>query len=534
MYKVLIVDDEVLVRIGLKNTIDWESIGFTVVGEASNGEQGYAQYLKHEPDVVITDIKMPKKDGLWLTEKIHKESRRTKILVLTCYDEFQYARTALKNGASDYMLKSEIVDDELIALMEKFKTELDEQSAGNNDRISATTNQNAVKRSLLNDLIKVKFEMDTKLLERFEAQGFKSGHTKYAFLYLQNKIKDKTNSKAISETTINLIIDHLNERGIAYLFNGYVDDHLFLLSGPELTLTMLHRIANTIQNGVVQYFGIAINLLYTNAFDRTELLLDSHEKLMTRVETFFYVPKDQVYIENTEHIKIVHSDIKEIKTDIIKRLVESIGQEDFNLTMDIVKSAMEMFKDRHYPPRLLKHLMTQVLGELYSIFKYAFDSQETGFSYSGLHETISKTSHMDDLYDFLSKLLKNVIGELKYIRHNQSKHVIMRAINFVEHNYDQNISLEDVARVVNLSKQYVCSLFKRETGQNLSVFINQTRIDKAKELLLNPSVSSKDIYAMVGFSNQQYFTRVFKKMTGMTTTEFKEKMDRSIDSNQHA
>lgn len=531
MYKVLIVDDEVLVRIGLKNTIDWESIGFTVVGEASSGEQGYAQYLKHAPDVVITDIKMPKKDGLWLTEKIYKESRRTKILVLTCYDEFQYARTALKNGASDYMLKSEIVDEELIALMEKMKRELDDEGIVNPDLTSNSTNQNALKRSLLNDLIKVKFDMDTNLLNRFQEQGFKTEGSKYAFLYLQNKIKDKANSKAISETTINLIIDHLNERGIAYLFNGYVDDHLFFLSGPELTLTMLHRIAGTIQNGVIQYFGIAINLLYTNAFDQTSLLQESHEKLMERVETFFYVPKNQVYIENTEHIKIVHSGIKEIKTDTIKRLVESIGQEDYDATMATVKATMDMFRDKHYPPRLLKHLLTQVLGELYSIFKYAFDAQGSAFSYSGLHETISKTNHYDDLYALLSNLLKSVIGELKYIRHNQSKHVIMRAINFVEHNYDQNISLEDVAKVVNLSKQYVCSLFKKETGQNLSVFINQIRIDKAKELLINPSVSSKDIYAMVGFSNQQYFTRVFKKITGMTTTEFKEKMDRSIDSN---
>lgn len=532
MYKVLIVDDEVLVRIGLKNTIDWESIGFTVVAEASNGEQGYAQYLKHEPDVVITDIKMPKKDGLWLTDKIHKLSKDVKILVLTCYDEFQFARTALKNGASDYMLKSEIVDEELVALMQKFKNELDEASDHRPARPQTITNQNAIKRTLLNDLIKVKFELDSKLLERFMAQGFKTEQTKYAFLYLQNKIKDNQSNKTISETTINLIINHLNERGIVYLYNGYIDDHLILLSGTDLTLTMLHRIANTIQNGVVQYFGIAINLLYTNAFDHIELLSDNHEKLMSRVETFFYIPKDQVFIENTEHIKIVHSDIKEIKTDMLKRLVECIGQEDYEETISIVRHTMTLFREKHYPPRLLKHLMTQVLGELYSIFKYAFDAQEAAFSYSGLHEKISKTVHQDDLFIFLSNLLKSVIGELKYIRHNQSKHVIMRAINFVEHNYDQSISLEDVARVVNLSKQYVCSLFKKETGQNLSVFINQTRIDKAKELLLNPSVSSKDIYAMVGFSNQQYFTRVFKKMTGMTTTEYKEHVERTQNSSK--
>ncbi|HAS73446.1 MAG TPA: hypothetical protein DCS67_04820 [Clostridiales bacterium UBA8960] len=529
MFKVLIVDDEVLVRIGLKNTIDWEAIGFTVVGEASNGEQGYAQYLKLEPDVVITDIKMPKQDGLWLTDKIHKDSKHTKILVLTCYDEFQYARTALKNGASDYMLKSEIVDDELIALMEKFKKELDDSLVAQPSGAVKTMNVNAVKRSLLNDLIKVKFDMDPALLERFEAQGFEASQSKYAFIFLQNKINNQSKSKSISETTLNLIIDHLNERGVSYLYNGYMDEHLFLLSGPDLTLTMLNRIANTIQNGVVQYFGIAINLIYTNAFEQLSELNTYHEKLMERVAMFFYVPRNQVYIENAEHVKIAHCHIREIKTDTLSRLVERIGQEDKEGTLAILYETTALFKDKHYPPRLLKHLMTQILGELYSVFKYAFDAQGAVFNYSGMHDAVSKTMHMDALNELLASVLSSVINELKYIRHNQSKHVIMRAINFVEHNYDQNISLEDVAKVVNLSKQYVCSLFKKETGQNLSTFINQIRIDKAKQLLLNPTVSSKDVFELVGYSNQQYFSRVFKKMTGLTTTEYKEQVEKNHD-----
>jgi two-component system response regulator YesN len=95
MYKDLIVDDEVLVRVGLKTTIDWEAVGFTVAAEASNGEQGYEQYKKHLPDVIITDIKMPKKDGLWLIEQVRKEDTHVKILVLTVYDEFSFDKIRL-------------------------------------------------------------------------------------------------------------------------------------------------------------------------------------------------------------------------------------------------------------------------------------------------------------------------------------------------------------------------------------------------------------------------------------------------------
>jgi two-component system, response regulator YesN len=125
MYKVIIVDDEVLVRVGLKTTINWEANGFTIIAEASDGEQGYEQYKKHSPDVIITDIRMRKKDGLWLVEKVKKENPNIKILVLTCYDDFDYARKALKFGVDEYILKSEVEDEELIAVMQSIKKKLD-------------------------------------------------------------------------------------------------------------------------------------------------------------------------------------------------------------------------------------------------------------------------------------------------------------------------------------------------------------------------------------------------------------------------
>ncbi len=520
MYKVLIVDDEVLVRIGLKNTIDWEDIGFSVVGEASNGEQGYAQFLKLEPDVVITDIKMPKQDGLWLTDKIHRENKNTRILVLTCYDEFQYARTALKNGASDYILKSEIVDDELIALMKKIKGSLDDEKVGKIQLPTKHHNQNAVKRSLLNDLIKVKFTLDERLHFRVEEQNFAFSGTKYAFIYLESKLSDKQNSKQISETTINLIIDQLSEKGINYLFNGYMDEHLFLISSPELTLSTLNRITATVQNGVVQYFGIAVNLIYTNAFDDFEMLSSQHEHLMEKVEMLYYVPLNDVFIENVDHIKLNQTNTQELKLKYTALFIDYIGQEDQQAIISAIDDLLSLFRYNNYAPRIAKLFMTQLVGELYNVFQYVFDAPEVAFSYSSFHESVIKTKHVDALKFIILNLFTSIVQELQYIRDNQSRYIIKRAINFIEHNYDQNISLEDVAKVLNLSKQYVCSVFKRETGQNLSTYINQIRIDKAKQLLLNPTYPSKEIYSLVGYSNQQYFTRVFKKITGMTTSEW--------------
>ncbi len=520
MYKVLIVDDEVLVRVGLKNTIDWESIGFTVIGEASNGEHGYSQFHTLEPDVVITDIKMPKKDGLWLTEKIHQEKKSVKIVVLTCYDEFQYARNALKSGASDYMLKSEIVDDELIELMKRLKKSLDDERQHEKPQANQAVNQKVIKRALLNDLIKVGFTLDERLLRRVKEQRLMDEGTKYAFIYFENAIKERNNAKQISETTVNLFIDQLNERELKYLFNGYMDEHLFLIASETLSLNQLKRISDTVSNGLKQYFGLSINLIYTDPIGSFDGLESLHKELITAGDVFFFIEDSKTFISNLGHIKWQHVETRELRKPLSNQLIESVGKEDFDGAVAIFDELIGTFKDNHYEPKALKMLMNQTVAELYSVFQYVFDN---AFNYTSFHDDILMCKHQNQLRQLFVDFLSQLVNELKYIRRNQSNYLIKRAINFIEHNYDQNISLEDVAKVISLSKQYVCHIFKRETGKNLSHYINEVRIEKAKQLLLNPSYTNKDIYAMVGFSNQQYFSRVFKKVTGMTTSEYKER-----------
>lgn len=535
MYKVLIVDDEILVRIGLKNTIDWEHIGFTVIGEAANGEQGYAQFLELTPDVVITDIRMPKKDGLWLTEKIHKESKHTKILVLTCYDEFKYAQTALKNGATDYILKSEIVDDELVALMRTLKNDLDEQKQTQSTVEETPYNKSALQRALLNDLIKMKCHIDPKLKARFEAQGFPLDTARYAFVYFKNTSGDTTgkrSQKQVSEAILNLVTSRLEETGIQYIFNGYVDEHWMLLASSTLSLTALHRIGESVQKAVTQYFDSALQWIFTDVFESTEDMGVVYECLRQHAEYLFYVPRDHSCVVNIGALTLNAVDTQELKKQYTSAFIDAIGREDLEGAGRALSTIIEQFRTHHHPPQTLKLFITQLLGEIYTVFQYVFDTPEVTFSYNGFYASILKTSHVDELEILIFELFKSIIQELGYIRDHQSRYVIKRAENFIEHNYTQSLSLEDIAKVLNLSKQYVCSLFKKETGQNLSTYINTMRIEKAKQLLLSPGYRTKDVYTMVGYANQQYFTRVFKKMTGMPPSEWQKRHTQGI-KNKH-
>ncbi|WP_316569592.1 response regulator [Neobacillus sp. YIM B06451] len=124
--KVLIVDDDTIVRRGLTATVDWERFGMAVVGEAPNGKRGWEEFLRHEPDVVITDIVMPEENGLEFSRKVKASRPRTKILLLSCHKDFEYAQEGLKLGASGYLLKTDFDDQELSQFLSSFQNELSE------------------------------------------------------------------------------------------------------------------------------------------------------------------------------------------------------------------------------------------------------------------------------------------------------------------------------------------------------------------------------------------------------------------------
>lgn len=125
MYKIMIVDDEMLVRIGVKSLINWQELGFEIVAEASNGQNAYEKYVALKPDIVITDIKMPKQDGIWLAKKIKENNPNTEIIFLTCYDDFSFAKEAIRLKVADYILKAEMEEEELKKILLEKKKKLD-------------------------------------------------------------------------------------------------------------------------------------------------------------------------------------------------------------------------------------------------------------------------------------------------------------------------------------------------------------------------------------------------------------------------
>ncbi len=527
MYKVLIVDDEVLLRVGLKTTINWEHAGFTVIAEATNGEHGYEQYKRHEPDVVITDIRMPKKDGLWLVEMIRKENPHIPILVLTCLDEFAYARSALKAGADDYILKSEVEDEELLSIMSKVKKKLDKQNKDREISQSASTNKNDSRRVLFNDLAKAAFHMDEHLTSRFEALQVPIDNTHFMFVSVsvpEDGSEATGTAKQINKAVINLFINLMDDREIAYLYQIIQNQYHFLLSAPQLSLTEMKRIFMAANQGAQQYFDKALRIIYTDTLDNSSALGSSYKDFTDKTEALFYIEEPSFYLQKTDDIHFEELNSFELKKKYSQLLmVDSIMQENLAGATEFVAELYRYFKGKFAHPNSVRLFLSELVNHLFHHYAQMTDG-ERKLNHEQYQYKIISAATLAEACDLMERLMASFIDQMGQYVQNNSQLLAKQAVAFIQQNYDKKISLRDVAENVNLSKYYLCSIFKEETGDNVSNYINKLRIEKAKLLLHKKDRKIKEIFEEVGYSNQQYFSKVFKKLTGMTVLEYKDKI----------
>lgn len=529
MYKVLIVDDEVLLRVGLKTTINWEQAGFTVVAEAINGEQGYEQYKRHEPDVIITDIRMPKKDGLWLVDMIRKEDPHIPILVLTCLDEFASARRALKAGADDYILKSEVEDEELLSIMSRVKKKLDKQNKDKEISQSVSTSKSDIRRMLMGDLAKAKFHIDESMKSRFEVVNMPYADTRFMFVSVSvsgETEKEAENAQQVNKAVINLFSNLLDDREIAYLYQIVQNQYHFLLAASSLSVIEMKRIFQSANQGAQQYFDKPLMIIYSDIFENSNEMGAKHKEFTGKAEVLFYIEEKAFYLENTSNIRFEELNSFELKKKYSQMLmIDSIMQENMEGAQEFVSELYRYFKSKNAYPNSVKMFFTDLINHLFDHYSQMFEGGAHKIDHEHYHFEIINSPSLRRACDIMEELLTAFIEQMNQYVQNNAKLLTNQAVSYIQQNYHKKISLRDVAENLNLSKHYLCSIFKKETGDNVSHYINSLRIEKAKMLLHKPDRKVKEIFEEVGYSNQQYFSKVFKKLTGMTVLEYKDKIN---------
>lgn len=519
MYSVMIVDDEMLVRLGLKSMVNWEELGFKIVSEAGNGQAAYEKFLVTKPDIVITDIKMPKKDGLWLTERIKEDYPETEIIILTCYDEFDYARQALKLQVSDYILKAEMEEEDIKAIMLEKKAILDKRSR---PRVPVKKLHDSQGDNLLGMLLNLKYPlekvyglMDTMQLEYrdknncFAIFDFSAGlgSEKYAQEQAANVIA----------VCMELIENKMEELQESCFLKQLGKSIIVFVISEELSDMKMRKTIEYIGASVNQYFSVALKTAVTP-------VLESIEKSRGYVEWLYDAANYMFYIHPGENLTTGNYDGKRHRhfspdKELFRKISSSILSGDMEKAHEEIEALFGQMQEGQKTIFDFKLYMARLVNDMSEELTIYVDASEEP---DGFQQRIMQKEDCGQILELMEEYLDFAESRIVQSKVDNSDILIRKAQTYMEEHYQEKISLDEIAGVIGISRYYFSTLFKQAAGTNFSTYLNEIRIKKAKELLKNSNITVGQIYDRVGFNDQQYFCKTFKKYTGLTVTEYRE------------
>lgn len=506
-YKVLIVDDESILRNGLKHLCHWEDEGFKLIGEAANGREALEIIKDKEPNIVITDLIMPEIDGIELAKIIKKEYPKIKVLVLSNISEFEYVKGSFKYGIHDYLLKTEASPESMLPILKSMVKEIDDGNLNQNQY-----NEEKVIEDSIVDLILGK-EVDKNSLENI-LQYFNLENYYLVVSEIYQEYENYLSLENLRKEIKNKVIEELEDyiKIVTFIKNKII---IIVNYDKYKQVKVLRDIENTTKVLFESYDISSFTLSEGRSIKNN--LHSSYEEAMNLKNKLIYFNK---------HL-ITKNDIKErsikIKFDY-DSFNSFIGRLDFQECINMIKNYLCIIKENTYMEEydLKKFCQNLIYNALSSLENY--DSELINISKKKivLFKNIDISRSFDEIMDIVVDTFNyiNNVSQNNLDSRNNS-YIIKTVKEYVDKNYKDEISVATISKDLNINYNYLSYCFKNETNENLSSYISKIRVEKAKMYLEDFKIPIADISEMVGFSEHNYFSKIFKKYTSFTPTEYR-------------
>jgi Response regulator containing CheY-like receiver domain and AraC-type DNA-binding domain len=508
MLKVLLIDDEPIVREGLKTIIEWENNGFFICEEGIDGKDGLNKILQIRPDLVLIDIKMPGLNGIEVIKEAREQNFNGKFIILTGYSDFAYAKSAIKYDVSSYLLKP-IDEDELLQIVKNLYSKICSEIKINkliDDNIKISKN-NLIKELMLG---KENVHGLTEQLKdynlNYEYDKFQVGLINFQQssivipkelkleAYVKNMLQDERDIDVfIIDDTIGILI-----KGKENLFSRNLINYLTVKLSKDYgefnILAAVGRIVSNLEDIKLSYYDAK------GVVDRRFL----YEEMNV---VFF----DEIY-ENNRELTLESINIENIYTFIEVGDIEKINNYLNEIEIMIRESSLNSEKIRSIAINCFIEIKEKIVLN-YSEYKNKIISNE-GF--------IRKIYDARTLKNLISCLSNEFMNISKVICNTNSENTIKRILNYIDKNYSKDIKLETLAEIFNYNSSYLGKLFKTYTGENFNIYLDKIRIENAKNYLQN-DLKVYQVSEKVGYKNIDYFYSKFKKYVGVSPKEYKNK-----------
>lgn len=530
MLSVLIADDEKKVGLLIKNLIEWERLGLRFLGMVQDGESAYDMILRERPDIVITDIRMPRLTGLEMIEKVTEEGLAVHFIVVSGYRYFEYAQRALKYGVKDYLLKP-IDEEELNKILEKVCAEEEQKQDLENRMEMLEKNLSKSRHMLHRELMEQAFNETGGRSAASNGEGDSGGNGYFRAVavkvdrniekerdaeqeeLIMQKLSEKA-SESLEELSTDLVVSAKRGMWLMILLNYREED----CGDIERALRdMFYRMRDYIGG----FEGFEVTLGFSSGikeFSRINRILEMSRRAVARriFEGCGGCIEECAESADTECSSEEGADIA---ADYVERLKGSISIFQAEETGNLVRKCFEEAGRRSLSAagyyRLGQGLIEAYAGIVTELFQA--EVEEAG----QWAETVEHCNSVNALRKYVKNVLKTHLTSLERRQRDSERRPILNAIQYVQENYGKKILLEEIAEMSGFNPTYFSEIFKKETGKNFTAFLLEVRIEASKAMLRDTTKTIYEIASEVGYKDPKFFSQQFTKTVGIKPKEYR-------------
>lgn len=529
MIKLLIVDDEPLVQAGIKSMINWEEYNISIVGTASNGAIAYDMIKELEPDIVITDVKMPVMSGLELAKKCHEENRELPcFIILTSYEDFHFVKEAIHYQVVDYLIKLELTPESLGTTLERAVARVEEYRKNNLTASSSMDSVSLLKAQFFTRLLLNLFESEQQFQTQVDNLNIDFHYDSFAVSYVEifsNKSSQMTSDKRISLYTSSLQM-------ASELISKYIPCHVLSMDVKHFCIIFFLESGSVaedkeiIQNALSQVSTMLFNYYSVNIYASVGSVVNTPFQIASSYQDakqifskitpsksilFFDEISDEEALKNVFNMSLFREDIR-----------KAYAEFNESSLYDIFTNIMGLFENQsaHYMQALdaagsILYLSLSLLNNGEQTVSEIFADKPNG--YRSLYELTS----VEQIIEYM-KTLRDGLCEI-FREHNKDykNHIVINVKKYINEHVKEKLTLNKVSEVFNISPNYLSVLFSKYSDIGFSDYINQCKIEAAKKMMSESDYKIYEISDILGFESAFYFSRVFKKVTGLSPRDYK-------------
>ncbi len=530
MYKLFLVEDEDIIRTRIRDNFDWEKYGFQFSGEAPDGEMALSLIEEVKPDIVVTDIKMPFMDGLQLSKLLKKQMPWVKIVIISGFSDFEYAKQAISVGVSEYILKP-VKPTELAECLNKIKNQLDDDKK---NIIELEKYEKTFQENL--EILKERFLLETVMYGKTPAEIIEKAYSLELDLRARYysvvvvRIDDNDLNEGHREYLETLKIEALIKTLISESRNilscsNKIDETILIVFGDDAGLieSLTQNLADEVTSQGKSLISARITAGIGKICERLSDLKISYKGAVKALDfNFIFSEREVIAEEDISHLRIDNSGLKGINSARLTEFLKFARVEGID---DFLESYLSPLQSLYTTRGVF--LRYTYINTILTASRFVEDltgvAEETISAMKSLESDLTEIIDMRSLKIKISEILKSTL-EFRCSR-NFSKYQVQieHAKHYIESNFQNpGLSLADAAGVANFSECRFSTIFKQETGYKFTEYLTKVRLAKAAELLKTTTKQAAEISEDVGYNDSHYFSYIFKKVNGITPTQFRD------------